>query len=75
VVVLKQLWEKWKILAHKIGDFQARLILMIFYFVLLAPFALVIKFFSDPLRLKAGEGWLAYPSSEENPALRARRQF
>jgi len=37
--MLKQLWDKWKIIARKIGDFQARLILGVFYFVLLTPFA------------------------------------
>jgi hypothetical protein len=75
--MLKVLWEKWKIVAHKIGDFQARLILGIFYFVLLAPFALAIKFFTDPLHIKVKEaiGWCPYPSSEEDPAARARRQF
>jgi len=44
-------WERWKIIAHKIGNFQARLLLVIFYFVVVPPFALIVKLFKDPLTL------------------------
>lgn len=44
-------WERWKVIAHKIGNFQARLILVIFYFVIVPPFALIVKLFKDPLTL------------------------
>ena len=41
--LLKKIWEGWKKIAHKIGNFQARIILLVFYFIILAPFSLIIK--------------------------------
>jgi len=56
--MLKRLWQAWKELAHRIGNFQARVILTVFY-ALLAPFGLGTRIFSDPLRLKrAPTKWL-----------------
>lgn len=49
---LKRKWQWWKSIAEKIGNFQSRLILTIFYFTIAMPFALGIKFLADPLRLK-----------------------
>jgi hypothetical protein len=49
--MLKRLWQAWKEFAHRIGNFQARVILTVFY-ALLAPFGLGTRMFSDPLRLK-----------------------
>jgi hypothetical protein len=56
--LLKQIWNGWKKVAHKIGNFQARIILLVFYFVILAPFSLIIKR-ADPMRLRKGanHGW------------------
>ena len=55
----RRLWEGWKRIARKIGDFNARVILTLFYFLLLCPFALILKIFTDPLELKQKEhiGW------------------
>jgi uncharacterized Tic20 family protein len=59
----KRAWEGWKALAHKIGNFQARVILSIFYAVLVLPFGLAARWFSDPLRIKKKpEQWLDHPS-------------
>jgi|RhiMetdeSRZDD1v2_1073273.scaffolds.fasta_scaffold131966_2 hypothetical protein len=44
--------ERWKVAAHTFGNFQARLLLNIFYFLVLTPFALGVKMFSDPLRIR-----------------------
>jgi hypothetical protein len=49
--MLKRIWQAWKELAHRIGNFQARVILTIFY-ALLVPFGLGTRLFSDPLRTK-----------------------
>jgi hypothetical protein len=75
--LLKKFWEKWKIFGHKVGDFQARLILSFFYFVLVCPFAAVVKFNSKPLRLKIchGSNWLPNEGGAEDVMLQARRQF
>ncbi len=50
--MLRMLWEAWKVLAHKIGDFQARLILGLLYFLLVGPIALVRRMVADPLGLR-----------------------
>ena len=49
---LKTLWEAWKRIAHKIGNFQARVILTVLYSVLILPFGLAARLFSDPLKIK-----------------------
>jgi hypothetical protein len=50
--MLKQAWQHWKRIAHAIGTFQARVLLTIFYAVLVLPFGVVVRLFSDPLRIK-----------------------
>ena len=73
---LRSLWEGWKRVARKIGNFQARIILLVFYFVVVCPFALVVRWTSDPLSLKpkSPHGWRPAPQPEGNPADRAMRQ-
>jgi hypothetical protein len=73
-VFLRRLWEGWKRVGRKIGDFQARVLLTLFYFVILAPFAVVVRFKADPLGLKRGGGWLPVVRAAD-PLTRARRQF
>jgi len=49
-------------LAKIIGDFNARLILTIIYVVVLWPFGFMVRFFSDPLRIKKRPTqWLDHP--------------
>jgi hypothetical protein len=57
---MRRVWQWWKRVARRIGDFQARLILLIFYFVVLAPFALILRLAADPLAIKKGtpKGWV-----------------
>jgi hypothetical protein len=73
--MLKRIWEAWKRLAQKIGNFQARVLLTVIYSVLILPFGLAVRWFSDPLRIKRRpEAWLDHghePSSMEW----ARRQW
>ena len=71
----KVLWQRWKVVARKIGDFQARLILGAFYFVILAPFALGLKIFSDPLQLRGFSGWLSRSEANEDLMARSQRQY
>jgi len=35
--MFKPFWERWMALAHVIGNFQSRLLLSIFYFLVLSP--------------------------------------
>lgn len=52
----RRLWEGWKRVGRKLGTFQARVLLTVFYFVILAPFALLLRLTSDPLALRKGSG-------------------
>lgn len=49
--ILKKFWENYKSIAHKIGIFQSKVILTVFYF-LLTPFGLFFSFFKDELQMK-----------------------
>ncbi len=74
---VRGLWAAWKRIARKIGDFQARVLLTIFYFVLLAPFALIVRRTSDPLALKAAapRGWGVRQGPAQYTLEMARKQF
>jgi len=69
------LWQGWVKVAKKIGDFQARLILSVFYLLVIIPIGLIARLFADPLGLKKNRAtWESKPSS--TPRLEdARRQF
>jgi len=49
---LKRVWQAWTRLAHKIGNFQARVLLTVLYGVLVLPFGIIVRLFADPLRIK-----------------------
>ncbi len=49
---LKNVWEAWKKIARKIGTFQAKVLLTVFYLVILAPFGILFRFFKDALHLR-----------------------
>ena len=73
---VKGTWQVWRRVGRRIGDAQARILLTGFYFVILAPFALVLRWKSDPLAIKKGtpRGWRAR-SEESAPSAHAARQF
>jgi len=74
----KRIWEWWKPVAHKIGNFNARVILTVFYFTLFVPFALLVKYATDPLSIKAKtrKGWIhRTEQTVSDPLERARKQF
>ena len=59
---LKKLWVAWKRIAHRIGDFQARVLLTLIYAVLVLPFGLAIRLFSDALKIKKRPAkWIEHP--------------
>ncbi len=71
------LWERWKRFGKRIGDVQARALLSLFYFIILAPFALIVRWLSDPLAIKSdtARGWQIKGEGEGSPRERASRQF
>ena len=77
LTVLKGFWEAWKRLARKVGNLQVRVLLFVFYFVVLAPFALIVRWASDPMAIKPGSsrGWRDRSRPQEPAFDQARRQF
>ncbi len=54
-------WESWKIFAEKMGNVQGRMIMGFFYFIIVTPFGLGARIFSDPLAIKKmpdRSGWV-----------------
>jgi hypothetical protein len=73
--MLKQLWQRWTKIAKKIGDFQARLILTLFYFIFIIPTGLIARRFADPLALKNNAANWENRTSAPARLDDARRQF
>ena len=74
---LRALWEAWKLVAHAIGSFQARVVFSILYVVVLGPVAVVLRLVADPLRHRHPpvSNWRARASEAGDPWDGARRQF
>ncbi|HKY03331.1 MAG TPA: hypothetical protein VJQ56_00505 [Blastocatellia bacterium] len=74
----KNLWNRWKRVARVIGRFQTRVLLTLFYFVIVGPTSMGLKLARrDPLKLRrraSGHYWEEYEAigSELD---QARRQF
>lgn len=51
--VLRKIWHGWKKFGQFIGDMLGRVVLTIFYFTLFVPFALIARFTTDPMALRA----------------------
>jgi hypothetical protein len=59
---LKRLWAAWKRIARAIGNIQARILLTLIYAVLVLPFGLAVRFFSDSMNIKRRPvKWFDYP--------------
>jgi len=52
---LRRVWDGWKVFATGIGNYQGRLMFAFFYFVVVTPFGLGVRLFSDPLKVKQVE--------------------
>lgn len=50
--ILQVAWERWQIVARVNGDYVARLLVNVFYFTIMVPFALGVKYMTDPLGLR-----------------------
>jgi len=50
--LVKILWKKWLALAKPIGNFNAQVILTVFYLILILPLGIAYRLFSDPLNMK-----------------------
>ena len=77
LAVLRKAWGRWKLIARVIGNFQARVLLTVFYLVVTPPFAFIVKIFRDPLALRPPAGgtfWTLRPVADSAEA-GGRRQF
>ena len=54
----------WMPIAERIGHFMNRVILSVFYFIIVLPFGLGVRLLSDRLRLskKLQSGWTDFPN-------------
>jgi hypothetical protein len=72
--MIRKIWEAWKRIAKKIGEFNGRLILTVFYFIFLTPISIPIKL-KDPLGIKnKKQNWVPKQPSEGTTMEQALRQ-
>ncbi|MCC7106740.1 MAG: hypothetical protein IT307_16510 [Chloroflexi bacterium] len=71
----KLAWARWRRISNHAANFQARVILTVFYFTFVAPFGLMLSR-KDTLRARPGahEGWLPRTTRDRTLA-DARKQF
>jgi hypothetical protein len=50
--LLRRAWAGWKAFAGEVGNYQGRLLLAFFYFIIVTPFGIGVRLFSDPLKVK-----------------------
>jgi len=50
----RQSWKWWKLFATDLGNYQGRVWFTFFYFLVVTPFGIGVRLFSDPLKVKEG---------------------
>jgi|TARA_Y100000814_G_scaffold61238_1_gene37952 hypothetical protein len=50
--LLKRAWQRWLRIAEVIAEFNSRVVLTLFYAIIVLPFGLVVRLFADPLAIK-----------------------
>jgi hypothetical protein len=69
-------WGRWKKIARAVGVVQTRILMVIFYFLIVFPLGLIMRLRGDPLHLRPSTGTNWSPHRHEPPSLdTARRQF
>ena len=68
LVLIKNFWPGWKAFGQFLGNWLARVVLTIFYFTILIPFGLGVRFFADPLHIKKqpAELWRPRTTGDQN---------
>jgi len=67
--LFKRLWNKFKDFMNRAGSFQSRIVLSLFFFIVVTPIALAVKASSDPLKIKhedTDSHWLSKAKIENN---------
>jgi hypothetical protein len=75
--LFKKLWQSWGSFSKRVGNFQSRIFLSLFFFILFSPLALAVKMFSDPLRIRfrGNESYWLPKMKTEVDLEQFRRQF
>ena len=75
--LLQCVWERWKGFAAEMGNYQGRMLLAFFYFVVVTPFGVLVRLLGDPLRTRrSAKTSFWFNRSATNTDLdEARRQF
>ncbi|HZS34496.1 MAG TPA: hypothetical protein VFC42_14125 [Methylomirabilota bacterium] len=74
LVPLRALWVLWKRAARRLGELQSRLVLAVFYYLVLGPFCLLVRGRADPFAPAPG-GWRDREDAPPTSPAEARRQF
>jgi hypothetical protein len=75
--MIRVLWEAWKAFGHKVGTFQARVLLTVFYFTISVPFVCIVRLFLDPLHMRRQKtsNWVAKIPLEGDALAQAHKEF
>jgi len=75
--IFNKLWQNWKDFSKKIGIFESRIMLSLFFFIFISPFALAVKLFSKPLKIKMqdDESYWLLRKEIKNDLEQYKRQF
>ena len=65
--MLTKIAARLRHLARKIGDLQGRLLLAVFYYVILGPFALLLRSTGDPLETAGPPAWRLRRDGSSDP--------
>lgn len=72
--LLRRAWDRWYTFAGCMGDVQGRLLMGFFYFIVVTPFGLGMRLFTDSLAIKrpqSSSNWL--PKEQTEASLRSAR--
>lgn len=73
---LHMIWNKWRAFGQWMADMVGRLVMLVFFFTLAAPFGIGVRLFSDPLQLRrTTPAWEPREASTESALDEARRSF
>lgn len=73
--IFRRVIKVWNSFAARIGNYQSRLILSLFYFVVVTPYGLFMKLFSDPLCLRRTQSCWIQREAMNAEFEDAKRQF
>lgn len=57
--LFKFAWKRFTLIAEIMGEVNGRVLVTVFYFTILVPFALISKLVTDPLNRKTPPSWIA----------------